>query len=44
LNGTHKFLVYADDVNLFGEKINTLQGNMKAVLHTGRSRSKRKEI
>jgi hypothetical protein len=29
LNGTHQFLVYADDVNLVGESIDTLRKTQK---------------
>jgi hypothetical protein len=32
LNGTHKFLVYADDVNLLSENINTIKKNADALL------------
>jgi hypothetical protein len=32
LNGTHQLLVYADDVNLLGEKIYVLKKNAEALL------------
>jgi methionine synthase II (cobalamin-independent) len=32
LNGTHQHLVYADYVNMFGQKINTVKENTKALL------------
>jgi hypothetical protein len=32
LNGTHQILVYADDVNLLGDSINTIQENSETLL------------
>jgi hypothetical protein len=33
LNGTHLFLVYADDVDLLGRNINIIKENTKALLN-----------
>jgi hypothetical protein len=36
LNGTHQLLVYADDVNLLGDNINTINRNKKALIDVNR--------
>jgi preprotein translocase subunit YajC len=32
LNGTHQFLVYADDVNILGGSVNTIKENADALI------------
>jgi hypothetical protein len=36
LNGTHQLLAYADDVNMLGENIDTIQKNKEALLDAGK--------
>jgi hypothetical protein len=36
LNGTHRFLAYADDVNTLREKIDTVKKNTEALLDAGK--------
>jgi hypothetical protein len=34
LNGTHQILVYADDVNLLGDGVNTIKENTRTLLES----------
>jgi hypothetical protein len=36
LNGTHQLLVYADDVNLLGDNIDTIKKNTETVIYANK--------
>ena len=36
LNGTHQLLVYADDINIMGESVHTIEGNTGTLVVAGK--------
>jgi hypothetical protein len=40
LNGTHQLLVYADDVNLLSDSVNTTKQNSETLLEASRDTGK----
>jgi hypothetical protein len=36
LTGTHQLLAYADDVNLLGDNIDTIEKNTETLIHTSK--------
>jgi len=36
MNGTHQLLVYANDINLLGDSINTTKENTETLLEAGK--------
>jgi hypothetical protein len=36
MNGTHLLLIYADDINLMGDRINTIKENTQTLLGASR--------